>query len=104
MYNEIIYLIAEKITERDEYGNRVVETEKRERFADMRSVGSSEFYQAARVGLQPSIKAVLSDPANYNNEAYFEYNGKTYLITRTYINKAYELELTGSKLRGTENE
>ena len=100
MYDSLIYLIAESDDGRDEYGNRIITTEEVERFADIRSIGSGEFYQSARAGLKTSLKDVLSDDRDYNGEVYFKYNDDTYIVTRTYINKNHELELTGSKLRG----
>lgn len=100
MYNEVITLIAEDKTV-DDYGDLIARQTRRTVFADLRSIGQSEFYQAQGVGLKPEIKFVLADFLEYRNEQKIEYtdfNGFTeiYTVLRTYRNNN-ELELVCRK-------
>ena len=61
-------------------------------FAELKSIGQSEFYQAQAVGLKPEIKFVLPDYLEYSNEQIvrFQEFGKDteeeYTVLRTYRN------------------
>lgn len=83
MYNELIYLRSYTETT-DEYGitNRTVND--REKFAQLRSIGQSEFYQAQADGLKPTLKFVLADYLDYQDEKEVVYDGKIYNVLRTY--------------------
>lgn len=96
MYNDVITLVSE-INTVDEYGDMVVDRSERTVFAQLKSIGQSEFYQAQAVGLKPEIKFVLPDFLEYDNEKvvkYTAFNGSEYEYTvlRTYRNNN-ELEL-----------
>lgn len=89
MYDNVIKLVAES-KEQNEYGDTIsTETEKIV-FADLRSIGQSEFYQAQAVGLKPEIKFVLADYLDYSNEKKLKYKAfneeeeQEYSIIRTY--------------------
>lgn len=95
MYNDIIYLIRKVGTgEVDEYGNDVFKTEATMLFAERRSVGQKEFYQAQTDGLKPEIKFVLPDYLDYHDEPFVAYDGVRYKVLRTYQNERNELEIT----------
>lgn len=95
----VINLIGADNTGRDDYGNVLIATKKREVFARPSSITSREFYAAGKDGLQPAVKMVLADILEYQGEAYMDIDGKRYLITRTYENqKTGEIELTGALL------
>lgn len=89
MYDQEIKLVREK-TGTDEYADRVSITTERSVFAELKSVGQSEFYQAQAVGLKPELKFVLADYLEYQNEKllkFKDYNDKEeqiYTIIRTY--------------------
>lgn len=83
MYEATAILKAEQIT-LDEYLNEVRTYTTREVFVKPRSVYASDFYEAARSGLQPSAVLVLSNPEDYQGEKVAEYNGKDYTIIRVY--------------------
>lgn len=88
MYDQVINLIAETITT-DEYGDPVVTTQNRTRFAELKSITQSEFYQAQAAGLKPEIKFVLADFLDYADEkrlTYTPYGGSEaeYKVLRTY--------------------
>lgn len=97
MYNEVIELISE-VKAVDEYGDTTETTSSRTVFADLRSIGQSEFYQAQAVGLKPEIKFVLPDYLEYSNEKIIRYKAfnqtesEDYSVLRTYRNNN-ELEI-----------
>ena len=66
---------------------------KRQVFADELSVGQTEFYQAAAVGLKPELKFEIL-AFEYQGEKILEYNSKQYEIKRTYKKGLDKLELT----------
>lgn len=89
MYDAVVKLIAESRTV-DAYGDLVTEETERSVFAEIKSIGQSEFYQAQAVGLKPEIKFVLADYLEYQNEKKLRYQGfneaieEEYTILRTY--------------------
>ena len=91
MFDSIITLMKETNTV-DEYGDTVQTFTERNVFAEVKSVGQSEFYQADAVGLKPEIKFVIADFADYQDEKQLKYTpfGGTeqiYTVLRTYRNK-----------------
>lgn len=89
MYDNVITLISETNEGTDEYGDRISRTSDRVVFADLRSIGQSEFYQAKTVGLKPEIKFVLADFLEYRGEKTLKYQPfdgeeEVYTIIRTY--------------------
>ncbi len=83
MYETTALLKAETIS-LDEYLNEVRTYTSREVFVKPRSVYASDFYEAARSGLQPSVVLVMSNPEDYEGEKVAEYNGKDYTIIRVF--------------------
>lgn len=96
--SDVINLISETETVNDT-GDIVAETTSRQVPVRLKSVGQSEFYQAAAVGLKPEIKFVLTEFADYHNEKKISYQpyGETapevYTVLRTY-RQGNALELT----------
>ena len=101
MYNSIIKLIKETSTV-DEYGDKVVTTSERTIFAELKSIGQTEFYQATANGFKPELKFVIADYLDYQGEKqlkYQEFNSdkeETYEVIRTYRNGT-SLEITCGK-------
>lgn len=101
MYNSIIKLIKETSTV-DEYGDKVVTTSERTIFAELKSIGQTEFYQAKANGFKPELKFVIADYLDYQGEKqlkYQEFNSdkeETYEVIRTYRNGT-SLEITCGK-------
>lgn len=89
MFDSIIKLVAED-KKVNAYGDTEVITTERVVFTELRSIGQSEFYQAAAVGLKPEIKFVMADYLDYKNEKYLKYQAfnsdteEIYSIIRTY--------------------
>lgn len=104
MYNEVIYLLSVTHSIND-IGDRI-ETPKIEmRFAKIKSIGQSEFYQAQAQGLKPEIKFELADYLDYNNQEEVVYNGFRYKVLRTF-RSGNKLELVcygGIRLEVLEN-
>ena len=96
MFDSIIKLITEVDTV-DEYGDTTTTETERTIFAEVKSIGQNEFYQAQAVGLKPEIKFVIADFADYQNEKKLKYTSfggteEVYSILRTYRTK-YNLEI-----------
>ena len=95
-YNEVITLVG--YTERVDRHGLVKRTEETEDvFAQVRSIGQSEFYQAAASGLKPEIKFVIADFWDYDNQKELIYNGVRYNVLRTY-RTGNALEITAAGL------
>lgn len=84
-FNDAVVLIKEKIKNTDEFGNPIIEIEKREILCNNLNIYSSEFYQAANVGLKPQAKISIHF-MEYDGEEKVEYRGNKYYILRTYQN------------------
>lgn len=106
MYDSIITLISEETTT-DECGDQIKTRSERIAFAELKSIGQSEFYQAQALGLKPEIKFVLPDYLEYHGEKILRFRrfGENdeceYSVLRTYQNNN-ELELVCA--RGVNNE
>ena len=85
MQNDVITLVKKQTTY-DEYGYPVVNTTEREVFAEVRSVGMREKYEALQAGLNPELTFVLADYYDYENESEILYEGEPYYVLRTYRN------------------
>lgn len=97
MYNDVIKLISISETA-NEYGDKVPARTEKPVFAELRSVGQSEFYQAQAVGLKPELKFAIADYLDYSNEKVLKYtdfrgNEEEFSIIRTY-RSGNELEIT----------
>lgn len=89
MYDAVIKLISEN-KEVDEYGDMVIKETERSVFAELKSIGQSEFYQAQALGLKPEIKFVLPDYLEYRGEQklrfqdFGEEEEREYSVLRTF--------------------
>ena len=89
---DTLHLISRTYTV-DELGQKIPQESAREVFARMESVSQSEFFEAGRIGLRPSYKAILSTSFDYDDEEVAAYNGKRYAIYRTYETPSGQMEL-----------
>ena len=92
MYNEVIYLLTTQSNVND-VGDQIETQQKTMRFARIKSIGQSEFYQAQAQGLKPEIKFVLPDYLDYDNQEELIYNNFRYKVLRTYRTDKNELEV-----------
>lgn len=83
MYDDIAILKAYAVTSRDEYGNPSTEVEEREVFVQPRGVYQSEYYNAAQLGLKPSLTLFISNKEDYNGEKFLTFEGREYVVIRT---------------------
>lgn len=82
MYEDIATLISYGASTFDEYGNESITTEKTDVYVKTRGVYQNEYYNAAQVGLKPSITFVISNREDYHEEQVVEYNGRIYTVDR----------------------
>lgn len=92
--DKIIYLLQNKV-EKNSMGDVINKVEEVMRFAEIKSIGQRQSYQAAAVGLKPEFTCIIWK-FEYNDEEYLKYQGKQYKITRTYIRDDEKIELTCS--------
>lgn len=82
MYDDVAKLITYGESTFDEYGNETIATTEKEVFVQARGVYQSEYYNAAQVGMKPSITFEISIKDDYNDEKVIEYHGKYYTVIR----------------------
>lgn len=83
MYDAIAILKSNPIATFDSEGNEQITYTDRQVFVYQRGVYQAEFYNAAQLGLQPSITLTLTNRADYNGEKLVEFGGKYYNVIRT---------------------
>lgn len=104
MYNDVIFLISTQKT-KNKVGDLIEERIQTMRFAKVKSIGQSEFYQAQAQGMKPEIKFVLADYLDYDNQEEVVYNNFVYKVLRTY-RQGNEMEIVcygGVRLEVVEN-
>lgn len=92
MYTELLYFISTTETV-DDAGDRVIVKNEREIYAELLSIGQSEFYQAQALGLKPELKFRIADYLDYEGEKKIKYEETEYEILRTYRD-GIKLEIT----------
>lgn len=83
MYDSIATLKAPSTVSYDTYGNEVLTYTDTTVYVMPRGVYNSEFYNAAQLGLHPSITFELSNRADYSGQKIIEWDGTTYEVIRT---------------------
>lgn len=91
-YDHELILIRQTIIE-DEIGNQIPTEEEISILCGLRSIGRSEFYNAAAAGLRPELVFVVHG-YEYNGERLVKFNEQKYRILRTYATGFEEVELT----------
>jgi SPP1 family predicted phage head-tail adaptor len=98
-YDHELTLIGQRIEE-DEIGNQIpVETETTI-LCGLKSVGRSEFYDAAASGLRPELVFVIH-AYEYSGERVVKFQGVRYNVIRTYQTGTEEIELTVERVVGS---
>jgi SPP1 family predicted phage head-tail adaptor len=82
MYDGVATLKAYGTPTYDEYGNEVLSITETEVFVQPRGVYQSEFYNAAQLGLKPSITLYMTNRADYDGQKVLVYEGKEYSVIR----------------------
>ena len=83
MYDGIAILKSYSNEGFDKYGNKTTKEVKRTVFVQPRGVYASEFYNAAQLGLKPSLTLFMTNRNDYQGEKVVEFNGKDYSVIRT---------------------
>ena len=82
MYDGIAILKSYSNEGFDKYGNKTTKEVKRTVFVQPRGVYASEFYNAAQLGLKPSLTLFMTNRNDYQGEKVVEFNGKNYSVIR----------------------
>jgi len=96
MFSEVIELISFN-TYINENGFEISSETKEEIFADKKSVRSTEFYEAQKLGYKLSVMFVIR-PYEYNGQEYIYYENNKYKVERTYEKNTEQLEIICSKV------
>ena len=83
MYDGIAILKAYGEPTYDGYGNEFIPEIDTTVFVQPRGVYQSEFYNAAQLGLKPSVTLFLSNRDDYDGQKVLEFEGKEYNVIRT---------------------
>ena len=67
----------------DKYGNKTTPIIETEVFVQPRGVYQSEYYNAAQLGLKPSMTLFITNRDDYSGQKVLEYEGKDYSVIRT---------------------
>lgn len=82
MYDGVATLKAYGTPTYDAYGNEVQSVTTTNVYVQPRGVYQAEFYNAAQLGLKPSLTLYLTNREDYSGEKVLEYEGKDYDIIR----------------------
>lgn len=97
--SNVIKLISSTKTQ-DENGVWRETLSRRQVFCNVSSVTASEFFEGGRNGLNPEFRMTIF-AGDYQGETMLEFNGKTYAIYRTYLDRNDNLELYVERKGGT---
>lgn len=81
----------------DELCNQIPEEIKTDIYCNLKSIGRSEFYNAASQGLKPEIIFIIHK-YEYGNEKEILFEDKRYKVIKTYSKDFEEIELTCEKV------
>lgn len=81
----------------NENGNQVVTEVETVVLCGLKSIGRSEFYNAAATGLKPELVFIVHG-YEYSGEAVVEFENQRYRVIRTYAPDFEEMELTCEKV------
>lgn len=82
MYDGIAILKAYGTPSFDEYGNEIENITETTIFVQPRGVYQAEFYNAAQLGLKPSLTLHLTNKADYSGQKVLTYEGTEYNVIR----------------------
>lgn len=82
MYDSIATLISYGTATYDTYGNEILPETTTDVFVQPRGVYQSEFYNAAQLGLKPSITLFIANKADYSGQKVLTFEGKEYAVIR----------------------
>ncbi len=89
--------LIQQIYTTDEIGNQIPGETKTNILCNIKSVGRTEFYNAASKGLKPEIIFIVHS-YEYEGQKQVEFENKKYDVIRTYSTNTEEIELTCEKV------
>lgn len=105
MYDDIAILKKQTGETYDDYGNLIQTVVETQVYVQPRGVYASEFYQAAQVGIKPSVTLYLTNRADYDGQKEVEFQGTAYEVVRVDWNAQRDgLSLVCEPKIGTEEE
>jgi SPP1 family predicted phage head-tail adaptor len=84
MYNEVITLLSIELEQNDKGDLVEKAVEETNVYAQVKSVGMKESYEAMAVGLKAEYVFVIADYYDYNDQTHVSYKNKRWKILRTY--------------------
>ncbi len=93
-----VVLISETYTQ-NKYGVHEKTITERKVFANVTSVGMSEWFEGGRNGLNPELRLRMFAP-DYKGEEVVKVNGKVFTIYRTFFSKNDIIELYVQRKKG----
>ena len=82
MYDGVATLIAYGPSTFDEYGNESTPEIETRVFVAPRGVYQSEYYNAAQLGLKPSLTLSIANRVDYKGQKILRYEGREYSVVR----------------------
>lgn len=82
MYDSVATLISYGDATYDEFGNEHFTKEESEVYVQPRGVYQSEFYNAAQLGLKPSVTLFIANREDYSGQKVLVYEGRDYDVIR----------------------
>lgn len=82
MYDDVATLKKYGESTFDASGNEIVSVQETEVYVQPRGVYSSEFYNAAQVGIKPSLTLVLTNMEDYTGQKVLTFQGRDYDVIR----------------------
>lgn len=82
MYDGVAILKAYGPPTFDEYGNETQTVKETTVFVQPRGVYSSEYYNAAQLGLKPSLTLYIANRLDYEGQKLLSYEGREYSVIR----------------------
>ena len=82
MYDDTATLKAYGTPTYDEYGNEIPTIIETEVFVQPKGVYSSEYYNAAQLGIKPSITLYIANRLDYDGQKELTFKGRDYSVIR----------------------
>ena len=82
MYDGVAILKSYGASTFDEYGNEIQTVNETTVFVQPKGVYSSEYYNAAQIGLKPSITLFIANRLDYDGQKELTFDGKDYSVIR----------------------
>ena len=82
MYDDVAVLKAYGEPTFDEYGNEILTVTETKVFVQPKGVYQSEYYNAAQLGLKPSLTLYIANRLDYDGQKELTFDGKDYVVIR----------------------